>query len=61
MISYDQALKDHIKVMDDTSIALAKDNQLPIVVTNMMEAGNLLAIIRDEDYSKCSIVKNMED
>jgi uridylate kinase len=61
ILSYDQALKDHIKVMDDTSIALAKDNQLPIVVTNMMEAGNLLAIIRDEDFSKCSIVKNMEN
>lgn len=61
VLSYDQALQDHIKVMDDTSIALAKDNQLPIVVTNMMEAGNLLAIIRDEDYSKCSIVKNLED
>lgn len=60
-LSYDQALQDHIKVMDDTSIALAKDNSLPIVVTNMMEAGNLLAIIRDEDYSKCSIVKNLED
>jgi uridylate kinase len=61
VLSYDQALNDHIKVMDDTSIALAKDNSLPIVVTNMMESGNLLAIIKDEDYSKCSIVKNMEE
>jgi uridylate kinase len=25
-ITYDQAMQDHIKVMDDTSIALAKDN-----------------------------------
>ena len=55
-ISYDDALKDHIKVMDDTAIALAKDNELPIVVANMNEKGNLLNIIKG-DYSKCSIVK----
>jgi len=55
-ISYDDALKDHIKVMDDTSIALAKDNQLPIVICNMFKKGNLLAIING-DNSLCSIVK----
>jgi uridylate kinase len=58
-IDYNQALKDNIKVMDDTAIALAKDNNLPIIVTNMMEKGNLLKIIKDNDYSKCSIVKNL--
>ena len=36
-LSYDDALRDDIKVMDDTSIALAKDNKLPIVVCNMFE------------------------
>lgn len=55
-LSYDRALEDHIKVMDDTAIALAKDNKLPIAVTNMNEKGNLLRIIKG-DYSKCSIVK----
>jgi len=55
-ISYDEALKDHIKVMDDTAIALAKDNGLPIVVANMNTKGNLLNIVNG-DYSQCSIVK----
>ncbi len=55
-ISYDDALKDHIKVMDDTSIALAKDNKLPIIICNMFKQGNLLAIING-DSSLCSIVK----
>jgi len=55
-ISYDEALKDHIKVMDDTSIALAKDNSLPIVVANMNKKGNLLNIVNG-DYSQCSIVQ----
>ncbi|MEA3384534.1 MAG: UMP kinase [Campylobacterota bacterium] len=55
-LSFDDALKDHIKVMDDTAIALAKDNYLPIVVANMNKKGNLLNIING-DYSQCSIVK----
>ena len=56
ILSYDRALEDHIKVMDDTAIALAKDNKLPIVVADMNEKGNLLKIIKG-DYSRCSIVR----
>ena len=56
-LSYDDALRDDIKVMDDTSIALAKDNKLPIVVCNMFEPGNLAKIIVDGDLNGCSIVK----
>jgi len=56
VVSYDQALEENIKVMDDTAIALAKDNKLPIVVANMNEKGNLLKIIQG-DFSKCSVVK----
>jgi uridylate kinase len=55
-LSYDRALSEHIKVMDDTAIALAKDNKLPIIVCNMFEKGNLLSIING-DMSLCSIVK----
>ena len=55
-LSYDDALKDHIKVMDDTAIALAKDNKLPIVVCNMFKEGNLLKIIKGEE-GICSTVK----
>ncbi len=56
VLSYDQALSDDIKVMDDTAIAQAKENGLPIIVCNMFEKGNLLAIIKG-DRSLCSIVK----
>ena len=55
-LTYDEALKDNIKVMDDTAIALAKDNHLPIVVCNMFKSGNLCKIA-DDDLSFCSIVK----
>ena len=56
--SYDEVLSKELSVMDATSIALAKDNKLPIIVTNMFESGNLLAITKDKDFTKCSIVKS---
>lgn len=55
-LTYDRAMNDHIKVMDDTSIALAKDNNLPIVVCNMFKEGNILNIVQG-DYEFCSIVR----
>jgi len=56
-LSYEQALSDHIKVMDDTSIALAKDNALPILVCDMFKKGNLLDILQNGNMQNCSIVK----
>ena len=55
-LSYDQALGEDIKVMDNTSIALAKENNLPIIVCNMFEHGNLLKIVNG-DRTLCSIVE----
>ncbi|MCK5854050.1 MAG: UMP kinase [Sulfurovaceae bacterium] len=55
-ITYEQALSENIKVMDDTSIALARDNKMPIIVCNMFEKENLLKIING-DRELCSIVK----
>lgn len=55
-LSYEQALAKHIRVMDDTAIALARENGLPIVVCNMFEKGNLLKIVQG-DTELCSIVK----
>ena len=55
-LTYDEALTDHIKVMDDTSIALAKENKIPIVVCDMFKAGNLLDIING-NTTNCSIVR----
>lgn len=57
-ISYEQALRDNVKVMDDTAIALAKDNSLPIVVCNMLLEGNLLKIIKKDENAIFSKVSN---
>ena len=55
-LTYDEALQDHIKVMDDTSIALAKDNKLPIIICDMSIKGNLLDILNG-NMDNCSIVQ----
>jgi uridylate kinase len=56
VLTYDRALSEHIRVMDDTAIALAKENKLPIVVCNMFGKGNLLSVVSG-DTKNCSIVK----
>jgi len=56
-LSYEEALKDNIKVMDDTAIALARENKLPIIVCNMFKKGNLLKILKNDPDAKYSIVK----
>jgi uridylate kinase len=43
--------------MDDTAIALARENNLPIIICNMFEKGNLLKILKKENDAKFSIVK----
>lgn len=57
-LSYEDAMQDNIKVMDDTSIALAKDNNLPIVVCDMFCEGVLSRIINGST-NECSIVKRI--
>ena len=57
-LNYELAMSDDIKVMDDTAIALAKDNSLPILVCNMFNDGNLLKIIQGDESAFCSIVRN---
>ena len=59
-LTYEEALKDNIKVMDDTAIALAKENKLPIIVCNMFKKGNLLKILKNDPDAKYSIVKEKE-
>lgn len=39
-LSYTVALRDDLKVMDATSIALCRDNQIPILVLNMKHLGD---------------------
>jgi uridylate kinase len=44
-ISYDDCLARHLKVMDASAIALARDNSLPIVVFSLDEPGGFAGIV----------------
>lgn len=47
-ISYDEALVKNLKVMDASAIALARDNDLPIIVFSLDEPGGFVGILRGE-------------
>lgn len=47
-VSYDTVLADNLKVMDASAIALCRDNNIPIVVFNIREQGNLAHVLRGE-------------
>jgi uridylate kinase len=47
-ISYDDVLAKHLKVMDASAIALARDNKLPIIVFSLDEPGGFRGILAGE-------------
>lgn len=48
-LSFTQALKDRIPVMDSTAFSLCLDNRLPILVFNLNEPGSILKAVKGED------------
>ncbi len=44
-ISYQEVLEKQLKVMDASAISLCMDNNLPIMVFNMKESGNILKAV----------------
>jgi uridylate kinase len=47
-ITYQQVLEKQLKVMDASAISLCMDNNLPIVVFNMREPGNIKRVVLGE-------------
>ena len=47
-LSYDDALRRQLMVMDHTAIILCRDNNMPLMVFNIHERGNLLRAMRGE-------------
>src|SRR3954467_8781687 len=44
-LSFHQVLADDLKVMDASAVALCRDNNIPIVVFNIRQAGNLAEVL----------------
>ncbi len=47
-VTYDEVLTRNLKVMDASAIALARDNNLPIIVFSLDEPGGFRGILRGE-------------
>jgi uridylate kinase len=47
-ITYQEVLEQQLKVMDASAISLCMDNNLPIVVFNMRESGNIMRVVQDQ-------------
>ena len=48
VITYQQVLEQQLKVMDTSAISLCMDNNLPIVVFNMRQPGNITRVVKGE-------------
>jgi uridylate kinase len=47
-ISYQEVLEKQLKVMDASAISLCMDNNLPILVFNMTESGNIIRAVEGD-------------
>jgi len=47
-LSYDDVLQKNLRVIDHPAISLCKDNDIPIVVLNIFEKGNIAKALRGE-------------
>ncbi|HKT14814.1 MAG TPA: UMP kinase [Allosphingosinicella sp.] len=57
-VSFNRVLSDDLKVMDASAVALCRDNDIPIVVFNIREQGNLARVLSDDGVA--TIVQNEE-
>ena len=47
-ISFEEVINKRLKVMDSTAFTMCRDNNMPIVVFDMNQEGNLLKLVRGE-------------
>lgn len=50
-LSFNRVLSDNLKVMDAAAVALCRDNDIPIIVFNIREQGNLAKVLSGEGTS----------
>jgi uridylate kinase len=55
-VTFGKVLSDNLKVMDATAVALCRDNNIPIVVFNVREQGNLARVLDGDGTA--TIVQN---
>ncbi len=58
-IGFDRVLAQDLKIMDAAAVALCRDNDIPIVVFNIRQPGNLAKVLAGEGVA--TTVQNQED
>jgi uridylate kinase len=48
VLTYEQVLRDELRVMDLSAITLCKENKIPLVVFNLRKEGNIARVMRGE-------------
>lgn len=54
-LTYDEVLGKNLKVMDGAAIALARDNDLPVIVFSIKEEGNVLRVLQGRAH--CTTIR----
>ena len=57
-LTFNRVLADDLKVMDASAVALCRDNNIPIVVFNIRQPGNLAEVLAGRGTA--TIVQNEE-
>ncbi len=55
-LTYDAVLQRKLQVMDMAAIALARDNDLPLIVFSIEEPGNILQVLRGQ--ARMTVIEN---
>jgi uridylate kinase len=50
-LSYDEVLKQDLRIMDGAAIALARDNRIPIIVFSIKNQGGLADVLKGKGFS----------
>jgi uridylate kinase len=50
-LSFDDVLKQDLRIMDGAAIALARDNRIPIIVFSIKSQGGLVEVLKGKGVS----------
>lgn len=53
-LSYQEVIEKNLRVMDQTAVALARENAIPLIVFSLKERGNLKKVL--QGTGKCSVI-----
>ncbi len=60
-LTYDEALRLDLKVMDGTAFTLCRENKLPLVVFKLTDAGNLYKVVTGEKIGTLVTIRSEEN